>query len=58
MCDTADEPSPSVHDLMIVPWPPCDAWAVVDRRGDILALGAYPDCLRYLTCATATSMAA
>lgn len=62
MCDIADVPSPSVHDLMIVPWPQreagTEAWAVVNRRGDILAVGAYPDCLRHLSRATATPMAA
>jgi len=58
MCDATELPSLPTHDLMIVPWPQRDAWAVVNRRGDTLAVGAYPDCLHHLRRITATPLAA
>ena len=54
MCDTAEMPSLSPADLTIVPCPQREAWAVVNRSGDTLAVGAYPDCIRHLARLTAT----
>ena len=45
----------SATELIIVPFPQRDAWAVVNREGDILAVGDYDDCLHHLRQLTATA---
>jgi hypothetical protein len=46
MSDTTEmQALPSVE-MTIVPFPQRDAWAVVDRRGTVLTVGPYGDCLR------------
>jgi hypothetical protein len=54
MCDSAEMPFLSPADLTIVPCPQREAWAVVNRCGDTLAVGAYPDCVHHLARLTAS----
>jgi hypothetical protein len=44
-------------ELTIVPFPQRDAWAVVNRRGDLLAVGQYDECRRRLDRAVAATAA-
>ena len=46
MSDTAEMQALPPIELTIVPFPQRECWAVVNRRGDVLALGGYADCLR------------
>ncbi len=46
MSDTAELQALPPIELTIVPFPQREAWAVVNRRGDVLAVGRYGDCLR------------
>jgi hypothetical protein len=45
-------------ELTIVPCPQRDAWAVVNRQGDTLAVGQYGQCLRHMHRLTAATAAA
>ena len=42
-------------ELTIVPCPQRDAWAVVNRQGDTLAVGEYGECLRHMRRMAATA---
>lgn len=55
MFDTAEKHSFPTTELTIVPCPQRDAWAVVNRRGDTLAVGEYGECLRHMRRLTATA---
>jgi hypothetical protein len=46
MPDTAEMQALPASELTIVPHPQRDCWAVVNRRGDVLARGGYAECLR------------
>ena len=46
MSDTAELQALPTIELTIVPFPQRDAWAVVNRRGDVLAVGCYGECIR------------
>lgn len=46
MPDTAEMPALPITEVTIVPCPQRDAWAVVNRRGDLLAVGDYAECAR------------
>ena len=46
MSHTAELQALSPIELTIVPFPQRDAWALVNRQGDVLAVGCYGDCLR------------
>ena len=51
MCDPSEMTfvAPGEADMRIVPCPHHDdAWAVVNRRGDVLANGDYAHCVRRL----------
>lgn len=56
MSDTSEMQALPASELTIVPVPQRDAWAVVNRRGDLLAVGEYDECRRRLDrIATATA---
>jgi hypothetical protein len=55
MFDTTETQMLPATELTIVPWPQRDSWALVNRRGDTLAVGAYSDCLRRMQVLTATA---
>jgi hypothetical protein len=46
MSDTAEMQALPTSELTIVPCPQRESWAVVNRQGDILAIGGYGECLR------------
>lgn len=48
MSDTAEMQALPITEVTIVPCPQRDAWAVVNRRGDLLAVGSYDECARRL----------
>jgi hypothetical protein len=56
MFDIAEKHTfPTTPELAIVPCPQRDAWAVVNRQGDTLAIGEYGECLRHMRHLTATA---
>jgi hypothetical protein len=55
MFDTAYEYALPATELTIVPCPQHDAWAVVNRQGDTLAVGEYGECLRHMHRLTAAA---
>jgi hypothetical protein len=55
MFDTAETQLLPTTELTIVPCPQRDAWALVNRRGDTLTVGAYGECLRRLRLLAATA---
>ena len=46
MPDTAEMQALPATELTIVPDPQHNCWAVVNRRGDVLVIGGYGECLR------------
>ena len=48
MSDPTEMQSLAATEVTIVPCPQRDAWALVNRRGDTLAVGEYDDCLRHM----------
>ena len=46
MSHTAELQALPTIELTIVPFPQRDAWAVVNRLGDVLVVGCYGECLR------------
>jgi hypothetical protein len=57
MSDTTEMQALAASELTIVPVPQRDAWAVVNRRGDLLAVGQYDECRRRLDRAVAATAA-
>jgi hypothetical protein len=55
MFDTAEMQTLPATELTIVPFPQRDAWALVNRRGDTLTVGAYGDCLHRMHRLTASA---
>lgn len=49
MCTASETTFLPIEAMKIVPWPHHDdSWALVNRRGDVLANGDYAHCLRRL----------
>jgi hypothetical protein len=46
MPDTSEMQALPATELTIVPDPQHNGWAVVNRRGDVLVIGGYGECLR------------
>lgn len=57
MSDTTEMQALAASELTIVPVPQRDAWAVVNRGGDLLAVGQYDECRRRLDRAVAATAA-
>ena len=57
MSDTTEMQALAASELTIVPVPQRDVWAVVNRRGDLLAVGQYDECRRRLDRAAAATAA-
>lgn len=55
MSDTTEMQALPASELTIVPVPQRDAWGLVNRRGDLLAVGEYDECRRRLERATAAA---
>jgi hypothetical protein len=55
MSDTAEMQALPASELTIVPCPQRDGWAIVNRRGDLLAVGGCDECLRRMGRMTATA---
>ena len=55
MFDIAEKHTFPTTELTIVPYPLRDAWAVVNRQGDTLAVGEHGECLRHMRQLTATA---